>query len=165
MNKNLGAYVKESRENIKVSQRELAKKIGVDNATISKIESGKIEKPSFEILIKLSKELNISIYKLLHLSNYSDVERLIYSTSRDVFYENELLKNIDKTILDRIISYKNHESFLDIERILDEYKKNNISKMDTIKLLTVCKPIEFDNKIIYPGEKKDIIIEINDVFL
>jgi len=70
----LAILIKNSRENMKISQRELSRRSGVDNNTISKIEKGIRKKPNVISLIKLGDSLNIEISKLLNASGYSKNE-------------------------------------------------------------------------------------------
>ncbi|MCD5309288.1 helix-turn-helix domain-containing protein [Kineosporia babensis] len=55
----LGAYVKEQRENAKLSLRQLANVAGVSNPYLSQIERG-LRKPSAEVLTQIAKGLQIS---------------------------------------------------------------------------------------------------------
>ena len=77
-NNNLAVIVKTAREKIKISQRELSRRSGVDNNTISKIEKGVRKKPNVISLIKLSDVLDIDISKLLKASGYSKNEIQIF---------------------------------------------------------------------------------------
>lgn len=56
--------IKEKREEKGLSQIELSKISGVSKSNIGAIEIGVIKKPSFIDILKISKALNISIYKL-----------------------------------------------------------------------------------------------------
>jgi transcriptional regulator with XRE-family HTH domain len=55
----LGAYIREQRENAQYSLRQLAQAAGVSNPYLSQIERG-LRKPSAEILQQLAKALSIS---------------------------------------------------------------------------------------------------------
>ncbi|WP_308113507.1 helix-turn-helix domain-containing protein [Kineosporia corallincola] len=55
----LGAYVREQRENAKLSLRQLANAAGVSNPYLSQIERG-LRKPSAEVLTQIAKGLQIS---------------------------------------------------------------------------------------------------------
>lgn len=57
--------IKEERESRGLTQKELATLSGVSYSTLTKIETGIIKNPSIEIIVKLAKELDISIDKLL----------------------------------------------------------------------------------------------------
>ena len=65
----LGEYIKSERKAKKITQRELASKIGVDFLYISKIESGETKTPSDGILEKISKILDLDAEVLMLLSN------------------------------------------------------------------------------------------------
>ena len=78
MNNNLAVMVRTAREKIKISQRELSRRSGVDNNTISKIEKGIRKKPGVISLIKLSDVLDIDISKLLKASGYSKNEIQVF---------------------------------------------------------------------------------------
>ena len=77
-NKNaLKNLIVSGRESKNYSQRKLARRIGLSNATISDLERGEVQKPSVEILIKISEELNISIKKLLKAAGYGKLLTLL----------------------------------------------------------------------------------------
>lgn len=162
MNNKIGNLIKQKREEKNISQRELARRINIDNATISKIENGNIEKPSLEVIFKISKELNISIYKLMKYSDYKDIERLVYISKFDEIYQNELLQDINKNILKNIISVIDDRASIDIHKVLEQFKKNKINEEETIKLITACIPIEIDDKLIYESENGNIIINLKN---
>lgn len=78
INNNLAVIIKTARETLKISQRELSRRSGVDNNTISKIEKGIRKKPNVISLIKLSEVLDIDIGKLLKVSGYSKNEIQVF---------------------------------------------------------------------------------------
>lgn len=59
------ARIKTAREQLKLSQREMAKQMGISSSYFSEIESGK-KKPGAEFLIKMACLFNISSDYLLH---------------------------------------------------------------------------------------------------
>ena len=73
-NISLATLVREARLNKKISQRELTRRTGVDNNTISKIEKGERKKPNILILKKLALELELDFEKLMELSGYTTDE-------------------------------------------------------------------------------------------
>lgn len=73
-NMELSKIVKEQREKIGISQRELARRINVNNKTIYNIENGEIKKPNFLILMKLSNELKLNLYTLVLTAGYDKKE-------------------------------------------------------------------------------------------
>jgi len=70
------------RELKNVSQRELARRLGLSNTTINDLERGNIQKPSVEILINISEELDISINMLLKAAGYGKLLTLLNNNSK-----------------------------------------------------------------------------------
>lgn len=62
--KTFGEIIKEARKHKKITQRELADKIGVDFTYISKIETGALDPPSELVINKISNILEIDNSKL-----------------------------------------------------------------------------------------------------
>ena len=73
----LATLIKDARIKKGISQRELTRRTGVDNNTISKLEKGIRKKPNILILKKLALELDLDFDKLMELSGYSTDERKI----------------------------------------------------------------------------------------
>lgn len=61
----IGAFIQKKRKEKKITQQELAKKLGVSNRTISNWEKAKCL-PDYNLLIPLTKELNISVSELIN---------------------------------------------------------------------------------------------------
>lgn len=68
----LAELVKTSREKLCISQRELSRRTGIDNNSISQIEKGERKKPNSLSLVKLSKVLNIDLDELMNASGYTE---------------------------------------------------------------------------------------------
>lgn len=60
----IGTFIAENRQKKKLTQQELAKKLGITNRTISNWENGKYL-PDYNLLIPLTKELDISVSELI----------------------------------------------------------------------------------------------------
>ena len=60
----IGIFILENRKKKKLTQQELAKKLGITNRTISNWENGKYL-PDYNLLIPLTKELDISVSELI----------------------------------------------------------------------------------------------------
>lgn len=120
---NLSELIKESRNSKNISQRELARRINVNNAVIARIESGETKKPSFQLLKVLSEELKISLYRLLKTACYTDEE--IQSLGYIEFVE---FKGICGTevIEDYMIKNDDGDYIIDIIKILNGYRDNKI---------------------------------------
>jgi len=73
----LGKKIKELRKEKKVTQIELAKKVGITRQTLSKLENGKIHKVSLQTFLKiidlLDYEIEVVAQKPFY---YFDVEQL-----------------------------------------------------------------------------------------
>lgn len=70
---NLKNNIKKYRAQKNLSQRELAEKAEVTPAYIALLETGDRENPSTNILLKLSKALQVPISKLLELDEAKEV--------------------------------------------------------------------------------------------
>ncbi len=70
----IGIIIKDAREEIGLSQRELARKAQVDNAEISRIEAGKRQKPNILVLKNIAEVLDLSLVKLMKVSGYDDID-------------------------------------------------------------------------------------------
>lgn len=71
MENTLADVIKNARLRKDISQRELSRRTGIDNNTISQIEKGDRKKPNSLSLIKLSQELELDLDDLMNLSGYS----------------------------------------------------------------------------------------------
>ena len=60
----LGKKIKKLRNDLGLSQDELARQADVSYTTLTKIETGIVKKPSVYVVAKIAKALNISIKKL-----------------------------------------------------------------------------------------------------
>lgn len=71
MNKEFSNIIIEYREDNKISQRELAKRLDVHNSYISRIEKGIVKKVSLIFIYKLSLEIKIDFFDLvvIHLKD------------------------------------------------------------------------------------------------
>ena len=161
--KNLGTIIKEKREEKNISIRELAKIIKTDYSGLSKIENGKTKKPSPEILFNLCKELDLNFLNLLKTAGYTNIEILnITNIGMNLFVSVKAISILGKDKLEKYCVDKEEGTFLDIKKILENYKKGNIDIYETIELINSCEPIILNDKIIYPSYDKDIILEIDD---
>ncbi len=160
INEKLGNFIKEQREKNGISQRELARNINVNNKTIHNIEKGLINKVSFDILIKISQQLDINLKELLKLSNYSEKEmddlfKIVYN------YFNDELLLIEDFKEEEILQYTVVEDdmrYIDITKVLNAFKNNEIDEIKAVKLIAACKTIPYGNKEVYVTEKGNIEI-------
>ena len=80
---NLQCLIVNGRKQKQFSQRELARRIGISNTSLNDLENGKVQKPDVEILRKISEELDISIMKLLIMSGYDKLIKLLTMEIRE----------------------------------------------------------------------------------
>lgn len=160
MNNGLAELIKNSRIKNNLTQRELSRKINVDNATISRIENGSIKKPSFEILLKLSNELNIKFFELCEISGYetNEILRVIGATVKE-YNELILLPILADIKLKEYISEDGINDYIDIVKVLNGYKDNKLSKEEAVMLIYACRPINLIDEIVFKSDSGDIIIE------
>jgi transcriptional regulator with XRE-family HTH domain len=67
----IGAYIKEQREQAKISLRQLARAAGVSNPYLSQVERG-LRKPSADILQQIAKGLRVSAEALYEQAGIED---------------------------------------------------------------------------------------------
>ena len=70
--KSLATIIKEARENIGISQRELARQIGVGNNTIARLENGERKTTNALTLRKISSALHLDYLELLKMAGFSE---------------------------------------------------------------------------------------------
>ena len=96
--KSFGESLRQLRKDRRITQRELASKIGVDFSYISKIETGALEPPAEEIIIKISKVLEVDEESMIMLA------KKIPTSYREIIVEDELaelfLRRVSKMSLD-----------------------------------------------------------------
>lgn len=85
--------IKEARENIGLSQKELAESLGIKPTTFNGYERG-MHDPKSEILRQIALKCNTSVDFLLGLSENPD--KLVLQTENLDFNKRQLLKNYDK---------------------------------------------------------------------
>jgi transcriptional regulator with XRE-family HTH domain len=81
----IGAFIKDLRENAKISLRQLAQQAGVSNAYISQIERG-LRKPSAEVLANIASALRVStpvMYLRAGLLGDSDTHGVLAAIAAD----------------------------------------------------------------------------------
>ncbi|MEQ9618425.1 MAG: helix-turn-helix transcriptional regulator [Deltaproteobacteria bacterium] len=61
----LSKRIKQARTDREITQRELSKMSGVSYSTLTKLESGVIKNPSFEVIFRITKALDIRVDDLI----------------------------------------------------------------------------------------------------
>ena len=145
-NKTLASVVKEAREKIGISQRELSRITGIDNNTIAKIEKGERKKPNVLSLKKLSSVLNLSLEDLMELCDYSkeEIEATVNNSYSSMVIKPE---NAPILVLDDIVNQMQDELYIKmvIKELLDNYdleELNIISELDKKEQNRVIKLIK-----------------------
>lgn len=80
-----GDKIRELRKRKRLSQRDLAEKVGIDFTYLSKIENNKVPPPSSEVIRKLSRELESDLEGLLTLApkvSQKDIRKAVAQDSR-----------------------------------------------------------------------------------
>lgn len=119
-NKTLASVVKEAREKINISQRELSRITDIDNNTIAKIEKGERKKPNVLSLKKLSSVLNISLEMLMKLCGYrkEEIDSTVNNSYSSIVIKPE---NAPIFVLDDIVNQMQDELYIKmvIKELLD----------------------------------------------
>lgn len=114
----LADYIKKTRLENNISQRELAKISGVSNSEISKIESGQRQMPKPDILKKIAESLNIEYSILAQKCGYINYDNCFIN-----YYDgNVLIKTIDKVGEIRKQKYLNTSEKI-INRVVQKINK------------------------------------------
>lgn len=116
--------MKEARIKKDISQRELARRTGIDKTEISRIESGKRASTNFFSLKSLANELGLDIKEVMKLSNYTKIEMDFY-----IKYE-EAIGLIHDIELEKFI--KEEDKSIDLLKTIREYKKGTIDEEEFI---------------------------------
>ena len=134
MNNELAKIIIEYREKNKISQRELAKRLEVDNAYITRIEKGIIKKVSINLLYKISQELKINFFDLLIISKYSTEELEMNGMLNNI---NDIYKFVNIDLIDKYsIKDEYDNKRISVIKILNGYKKEEINEKETLGLLS-----------------------------
>ena len=144
-----------AREKKGISQRKLARKIGVHHSTINDIENGKIKKVDVEILRKVAEELDISLELLLKAAGYNQVVSMFRE------HDSSLNKKSTRDLKDLIEKYRLSQ----MDLLDDAYQKRDNVRKCRSRLHSLI--IKLDNYDMYKelwtiDKIKEEIKEIND---
>lgn len=157
-NINLSDYLKDVRIKNNLSQRELARRAGVDNAMISRIEKGTIKKPSYKILKQISEVLNINIIELLKIAKYNNKELQALGLISEYWG----IKGIN--IMEDYLLDNNNNYDIDLIKVFEGYKKGKMKIDELFGLISVRTGVDLVKYV--PEEKRkryglDNMIETN----
>ncbi len=110
----IGAYIREQREQARISLRQLAQATGVSNPYLSQIERG-LRKPSADILQQLAKGLRISAEALYVQAGFLEDRPEGYGVKEAVLADPTLTERQRQMLLEIYDSFKN-ETTLDAEQ-------------------------------------------------
>ena len=149
-NKTLASVVKEARDKLGISQRELSRMTGIDNNTLAKIEKGERKKPNVLSLQKLSVVLKLDIAKLMKLAGYSNdaIQAIVNNNYNSFAIHNE---NMPVIMLADIINDSKEQILIRkiLKELLDEcdIKNMNIAKdLKENEIKKIAKQIEKTRK-------------------
>lgn len=140
-NASLADYIKSGRTKYNLSQRELERRTDIDNSMISKIENGKIKKPSYEIIKKLSSELNINLLELLSVAKYTTKEL----TKLGLLVNPKKLKGTDK-IEDYIVECEG-QLHIDLIDVFESYSRGYLELEEVFGLFMFETGIDLEQLI------------------
>ncbi|MGG2093975.1 helix-turn-helix transcriptional regulator [Bacillus sp. S13(2024)] len=139
----LGDYIKDSRQNLKISQRELAKQIDTSNTFISNLEKGNINNPNPVLLQRIAQVLDLDYKYILQLAGYLPNELF---SNKEIAFKQESLKKwlqnrneianvgldirINSSIFEAVINHTDDKisilkiitSYLDVSLLIQEIK-------------------------------------------
>jgi DNA-binding helix-turn-helix protein len=164
--KTLASVVKEAREKINISQRELSRITGIDNNTIAKIEKGERKKPNVLSLKKLSSVLNLSLDMLMELCEYSKEE--IYATVNNS-YSSMIIKpeNAPILVIDDLVNQFQDELYIKlvIKELLDNCNLDELEIITELNKKEKNRVIKLMREYIKSNEKdiKNQTVSISDL--
>lgn len=135
----IAVSLKEGRTRFAMSQQEVACATGVNQTEISRIEAGKISKPSRKVLAALSPYMGLSYTRLQINAGYSDIyeTEVYYSKGGDIIPHEQIVADIYKADPDLLTILKDIDILprTDVELIkqLIFMMKCGIAKDDTQK--------------------------------
>ncbi len=152
MENKIAKIIIKKRQELGISQRELARRLNIDSAYMSRIEQGKIKKISIKLLIDISDKLKIDFIDLLFMS-YSHEEIEILGIFHDL---NEAYNFVSDEIVDKVVIIdENNNSRISLLKILELYKDNKLNTKNTIGLLSCLTNKNLFNWLTQ-AEKKEI---------
>ena len=112
MRNSIGDYIREQREQARISMRQLAQAAGVSNPYLSQIERG-LRKPSAEILQQIAKALRISAETLYVQAGILERPDGDTDLSRHIFADHHLTEEQRQAMLQIYLSFRHDNENLD----------------------------------------------------
>lgn len=135
------------RTEMKMSRRELARRINIDQAYLSRIEKGTIKKPSVIMLFKLCNQLKLNYWNILTtLYNEQEMDALSLSSNM-----NEICHLANDELIEKVLIKDDFDNNrISIVKILELFKQDKLTLNETINLLSVL-----TNKFLIDGLTKE----------
>lgn len=159
----LSILVKESRMRYRLTQTELSQRTSIPHTEISRIESGKIRKPSKDVLKALCPYTGVSYSKLLLIAGHSgskDNTEYFSSNGIPILHENIIdeIYSADSDLLFLLQGINSYTSFDDLELLKDilmlmKYTHNMQTQNDAIRKV----------QAIFSATKKFLIVHFKDL--
>lgn len=106
----IGENIKRIRKKRKITQIQLAKMCGLTNDYISKLELGKRENPSSDVISKIAEALNCSVDELISgeakVPTIDDKFKKLFVETADKISRQEKLKTVSQLLMERMIKEK-----------------------------------------------------------
>jgi transcriptional regulator with XRE-family HTH domain len=107
----LGQYIKQKREKKKLSLSELAKRSGVDQGYLSRIEKGEKTNPSANVLAKIADGLNVKRKLVFYVAGYInddedkelDLKEALVDHSTKAHWDGYPLTDEERKMIQRVI--------------------------------------------------------------
>lgn len=126
----LGEYIKQKRLVKNISQRELAKLVGVSHTTISRIEKGEINNFSIGILLALNEVIGIDTHYIIDnaIQNTAEGKKLIKKEDDEILLLLEKIERLLRKYEEIIQSEKTEQDILNQIEILLYWEKSKKEK-------------------------------------
>ena len=126
----LGEYIKQKRLAKNISQRELAKLVGVSHTTISRIEKGEINNFSIGILLALNEVIGIDIHYIIDnaIQNTAEGKKLIKKEDDETLLLLEKIERLLRKYEEIIQSEKTEQDILNQIEMLLYWEKSKKEK-------------------------------------
>ena len=104
----LGKKLKNTRENVSLTLRDVEISTGISNAYLSQLENNKIKKPSASILYKLASVYKIELNELLYAAgiiekkDHQELPKQSLLEKEIAFYKDKLSEDEEKEVVDFI---------------------------------------------------------------
>lgn len=122
METKLSSVIREARTKVGISQRELARRVNMDCAEVSRIEAGKRLKPNVLYLKGIAENLKLNLTDLMKMAGYDEVD----INKAHSFSEKEATTNYQKQI------ERYRTSYMNALNLIEERRKNDLSCKELI---------------------------------